>query len=75
MTINLNKIIELKRILNEKFDIELQIYDSDNGQTFSIKKPSPAGIEYIKLFFEKINYKTVFNEDMTEFYVEEIRVC
>ena len=74
MTINLNKIIELKNILNEKFDIELQILDSNN-RIFSIKNPNPAGIEYIRFFFEELNYKTIFNEDMTEFYAEEIRVC
>ena len=74
-SINIVKIIELKRILSEKFGIELHMHDTCSGQYFSLENSTPDGIDYIKNYFETKKYVVFFNEENTEFYIEDMRIC
>lgn len=73
--INILKVIELKKVLAEKFDLNLHIHDGCGGQYFSVQSMSVEGKEYIIKFFEDNNFRAVFNEDDTEFFLEDIRLC
>lgn len=71
--IDLTKIIELKKVLNEHFNTILHIHDCCAGQYFGVENLTPAGKDYIINFFNK--YSVIFNDDNTEFHLEDIELC
>ena len=73
-TIDITKIIELKNILEEKFEAKLHIHDTCSGQYFSVENLTPSAKDYINNYFMEKNYQTIFN-DNDEFHLEEIRLC
>ena len=74
-TINILEIIELKKTLDEKFDIKMHIHDACGGQYFSTDNLNPAGKKYIIDYFKNKNYQVIFTSNDTEFYLEDIRTC
>lgn len=74
-TIDITKIIDLKQVLKEKFDTILHVHDACGGQYFSLDNPQPAGLDYIKNYFEDKKYRVIFNSDFTEFHIEGIELC
>lgn len=74
--IDIIKLIELKRTLAEKFQAELHIHDTCGGQYFSLENVvDHSSIDYINNYFSRYGYKVIFNNDYTEFHIEEMRIC
>ena len=74
-TIDLFKVIELKKVLEEKFNTILSLHDLCTGQYFSVRNLSPEGKFFIVNYFKKINLNVIFNSEDTEFYLKEMRSC
>ena len=72
---DLLEIIELKTILDENFGAYLNVDNIDGIQVFSVEKNNPSAVEYIKNYFSEKDYLVRFNENLTEFYIEEARTC
>ena len=75
MVIDLTKIIELKRILSEKFDVILHVHDTCSGQYFEPENITPTAKDYIVQYLGELNYQVIWNEELTEFHLNDIRTC
>ena len=74
-TVDILKIIELKKTLDEKFGLYLHIHDGCGGQYFTVDNITPQGKDFIVEYFRNMKYSVVFNSDENEFYLEDIRQC
>lgn len=72
--IDITKIIELKKVLEEKFESKLHIHDTCGGQYFEVKSLNPASEAFIKQYFAEKNYQVIFDND-NEFHLEDMRRC
>lgn len=75
MSIDFVDIADLCRILDEKFEVKLNICNKNGNQYFSIENNNPAATDYISYYFYKKNYSVKYNDELTEFYIEETRTC
>ena len=50
--IDITKIIELKQVLNDKFDIQLHVHDTCGGQYFSVDNLEPSAKDFIENYFQ-----------------------
>ena len=70
-TLSLSEVGELKRMLKEKFRMELHLHDTCGGQSFSFDVvPSDALVRAVDRYFAPKRLKAVFSEDMLRFTVE-----
>ena len=74
-TVDLTKVIELKRDLEERFNTGLHIHDTCGGQYFGVENMEPSAKNFIEQYFERLGYIVIFNPDETEFHLEEMRLC
>lgn len=72
--IDITKIIELKQVLNDKFDIQLHVHDTCGGQYFSVDNLEPSAKDFIENYFMERNYRVIFDKEI-EFHLEDIRLC
>ena len=71
MTINLNDIIELKKIIAEKYNIKLHLHDTCSGQYFTLEA-KPDNIEdFINKFLAGKKLKANFSSDGLSFYINK----
>ncbi|MCR5265710.1 MAG: hypothetical protein K6E29_03845 [Cyanobacteria bacterium RUI128] len=73
-TIDITKIIELKNILEEKFESKLHLHDTCGGQYFSVENLTPSAKDYIEYYFSERNYQTIYDND-NEFHLERVCLC
>ena len=74
-TVDILKVIELKKTLDENFGLRLHLHDSCGGQYFSVDNITPQAKNFIMEYFRNINYMVKFNEDDNEFYLEDTKIC
>lgn len=68
--LNLNDIIELKKLINDNFETVLHIHDTCGGQYFSTDKKSKKLQNFIKKYMASKNLKARFDETGFGFFVE-----
>lgn len=64
MTLNLEQVINLKKELNDRFNIVLHFHDACGKQSFSFDDiPDKKVIEFLENYFMKMKSKVTFNSD------------
>lgn len=71
MALNLSEVIELKKLVEEQFAVQLHFHDSCGGQSFSVDEPISRELEAIlRTYFEKKRGQIRIAEDRHQFRVE-----
>lgn len=72
--IDITKIIELKKVLNDKFNAQIHIHDTCGGQYFSVENLEPSAKDFIKNYFQEKSYRVIFDKE-NEFHLERVQLC
>ena len=72
--IDLTKIIELKKVLNDKFNTQLHVHDTCGGQYFSVESLEPSAKDFIENYFQEKSYRVIFDKE-NEFHLERVQLC
>ena len=72
-TMSISEVSELKRMLKEKFRMELHFHDGCGGQYFSLDEKPPAElIDYIIEYFSNLGIKVNYTDDFQTFTLDKI---
>lgn len=71
MALNLSEVIELKKLVQTQFAIQLHFHDSCGGQSFSAEEPIRQEVkEFLRKYFGEKRYQVLFSEDGYQFRLE-----
>jgi hypothetical protein len=68
MTLNLEQVINLKKELNDRFNVVLHFHDACGKQSFSFDDiPDNKVIEFLENYFMRMKSKAIFDRDNRHF--------
>lgn len=73
--LDFTEVLELKKAVREKYDINIHFHDACGGQSFSIEKPQKGFQQFIKEYFSVKNLLPEFSKDGLSFILERIELC
>lgn len=69
MILNINDFIKLKKLIKEKYNIELHLHDTCSGQYFTLNSITMGVKEFINKHFKDKHMKVNFSDDGLSFYI------
>lgn len=69
MILTLTEVAELKKVLLEKFSVQIHFHDGCGGQYFTVDKCTEELKEFISAFFTAKNLNAVFSENGEQFTI------
>ncbi len=73
--LDFTEVLELKKVVQEKYNIYVHFHDACGGQYFSMEETKDGVQQFIKEFFSVKKLLPVFTDDGLTFTLERIELC
>ena len=73
--LDFTEVLELKKVVQEKYNIYVHFHDACGGQYFSMEETKDGVQQFIKDFFSVKKLLPVFTDDGLTFTLERIELC